>query len=82
MPKTSKQMPNDNTPVRFRLMDDKHIHTGTYTTAKGFEVCNSFMCYTMEDVSWWRKDELQPLDTNFVQPQFKQVFGRGQRIKE
>ncbi len=82
MPKTSKQMPDDNTAVRFRLADDKHIHTGTYTIANGFEVCNSFLCYTMEDVSWWRKDDLEPLESNFVQPWFNQVYGRAQRIKE
>jgi len=54
MPKTNKECPPDNTAVRFRITGDKHIHEGTYTDAKGFEVCTGFICYTMDDVDYWR----------------------------
>jgi len=62
MPKTNKECPIDNTAVRFRIADDTHMHTGKYTDAKGFEVCNSFICYTMDDVKYWRYDDLEPLN--------------------
>ena len=58
MPRPDKQLPRDGEYVRFRLNGDKHMHSGRYSSEKGFEVCNSFICFTMVDVDYWRPDEL------------------------
>lgn len=56
MPKTSKQLPPNNTPVRFRADGDTKLWHGTYTDEKGFEVCNGFICYSLEEVNYWQPE--------------------------
>lgn len=58
MPRPEKQLPRDGDYVRFRIKGDKHLHSGKYTAVNGFEVCNSFICYTMACVDYWRPDHL------------------------
>ena len=58
MPRPSQKLPNDGEYVRFRITGDKHLHSGKYIHGRGFEVCNSFICYTTTDVDYWRPDAL------------------------
>ena len=58
MPRPDQKLPRDGEYVRFRISGDKHLHSGVYHADTGFEVCNSFICYTMTDVDYWRPDNL------------------------
>ena len=59
MPKTRNKLPDENTTVRFRVNGDTKLWHGTYTKAKGFEVCNGFLCYTMAEVNYWQPEAPQ-----------------------
>lgn len=56
MPKTSVELPEVGTAVKFRIIGDKHLHEGTYLE-DGFSTCNGFVCYTTCEVDYWRKHE-------------------------
>ena len=55
MPRPNKQLPEIDQKVRFRIEGDNKIWHGTYTE-EGFQVCNGFVCYTMEQVNYWQLD--------------------------
>jgi hypothetical protein len=52
---TKNKLPEIGTMVKFRIEGDKHLHDGTYT-AEGFQACMGLICYTTNEVDYWRRD--------------------------
>lgn len=68
MPKTKDKYPRDGYAVKFRITGDKHLHEGTYTTEKGFTTCTGFLCYSTDEVDYWRYESAPQNFSNTKRP--------------